>query len=161
MLIVRAVANLVAVVAAAALPVIFESVYAIVFLLDAEFVMNKLVPLNSTAPATGVVKFVPVINLNGAAVADPVGRVTVPVNVGLAVFAFAAIFGTSLWNAPNIVSVAATAVTLLSATKPVKTFPVTDASVIRLVANVPVVIFVASKTGISAAARSLEDTLVV
>jgi hypothetical protein len=96
LLIVRAVANLVAVVAVAALPVIFESVYAIVFLLGAEFVMNKLVPLNSTAPATGtVVKFVPLTNFNGAADADPVGRVTLPVNVGLAVFAFIEILGTS------------------------------------------------------------------
>ena len=96
MLIVRAVANLVAVVAVAALPVIFESVYAIVFLLNAEFVMNKLVPLNSTAPAGGDdVKFVPLANFNGAAVADPVGSVTVPVNVGLALFAFAEMFGTS------------------------------------------------------------------
>ena len=69
-------------------------------------VRKRFVPLNSTEPKTGVVRLTPAANFSGAADAVPVGRTTVPVNVGLAAFALRALLPLSLLMAVRIVSVA-------------------------------------------------------
>jgi hypothetical protein len=69
-------------------------------------VRKRFVPLNSTAPKTGVVRLTPVAKRKGAADAVPVGRTTVPVKVGLAAFALRALLPLSLLIALRIVSVA-------------------------------------------------------
>ena len=70
------------------------------------FVSKRLVPSNSTEPKAGVVRLTPVAKRRGAADAVPVGRTTVPVNVGLARFALRASLPLSLLIALRIVSVA-------------------------------------------------------
>ena len=74
--------------------------------LPALLVSKRFVPSNSTEPKTGVVKLTPVAKRRGAADAVPVGRRTVPVNVGLARFALRALLPLSLLIALRIVSVA-------------------------------------------------------
>ena len=69
-------------------------------------VSNRLVPSNSTEPKTGVVRLMPVTKRRGAADAVPVGRTTVPVNVGLANVALRLMLPLSLLMAVRIVSVA-------------------------------------------------------
>ena len=69
-------------------------------------VRKRFVPLNSTAPKTGVVRLTPVANFSGAEVALPEGSCIVPVNVGLARFALSALLPLSLLIALRIESVA-------------------------------------------------------
>ena len=67
-----------AVVRDAAEPVMFESVNAIVFLVGpVVWVMNRLVPFHSTAPAAAAVRFVPAVKTRGATVVVPAGKPTV------------------------------------------------------------------------------------